>query len=43
MTYAVQKPRSAKVRLATVDIKGLPQTPPRPIQMPSLMAFLKGL
>jgi site-specific recombinase XerD len=29
--------------LATVDIKGLPQTPPRSTQMPSLMAFLKGL
>ena len=28
--------------LATVDIKGLPQTP-RSTQMPSLMAFLKGL
>jgi site-specific recombinase XerD len=29
--------------LASVDIKGLPQNPPRRIQMPSLMAFLKGL
>jgi site-specific recombinase XerD len=29
--------------LASVDIKGLPQTPPRRTQMPSLMTFLKGL
>ena len=29
--------------LASVDIKGLPQTPPRSTQLPSLMAFLKGL
>jgi integrase/recombinase XerD len=29
--------------LATLDIKGLPQTPPRRTNLPSLMAFLKGL
>jgi len=29
--------------LARVDIKGLPQTPPGRTQMPSLMAFLRGL
>jgi len=29
--------------LASVDIKGLPQTPPRRTNLPSLMAFLKGL
>jgi hypothetical protein len=29
--------------LASVDIKGLPQTLPRRTQMPSLMTFLKGL
>jgi len=29
--------------LESVDIKGLPQNPPRRTQMPSLMAFLKGL
>jgi hypothetical protein len=29
--------------LESVDIKGLPQNPPPRTQMPSLMAFLKGL
>jgi integrase/recombinase XerD len=29
--------------LASVDIQGLPQIPPRRTQLPSLMAFLKGL
>ena len=29
--------------LASVDIKGLLQTPPGRTEMPSLMAFLKGL
>jgi hypothetical protein len=29
--------------LASVDIKGLPQDLPRRTQMPSLIAFLKGL
>jgi hypothetical protein len=29
--------------LATIDIEGLPQNPPRRTHMPSLMAFLKGL
>ena len=29
--------------LASVDIKGLPGTEPRRTQLPSLMAFLKGL
>jgi integrase/recombinase XerD len=29
--------------LASVDIEGLPQNPPRRTQMPSLMALLKGL
>jgi hypothetical protein len=29
--------------LASVDIEGLPQNLPRRTQMPSLIAFLKGL
>jgi len=29
--------------LASVDIKGLVQTPPGRTEMPSLMAFLRGL
>jgi hypothetical protein len=29
--------------LENVAIKGLPQNPPRRTQMPSLLAFLKGL